>query len=374
MSCDASEVSAWLTAHLRIDQHYSRLRKYLPVGTFFAGFLWDSLTLTRIDRVFDNLILLGYLTALAVLIVLTLRIRAGSIQVSRFRKLEPHCLGAMQFLLGGLLSSYVVFYFKSASWTQTSVFLALLVVILIGNEFLEHRLGNSKLLVVMFFFSLFSFLAFFLPVVLNRVGQPIFILAGFISLGVTLWVFTLAFFQRKGPWWQRIRSVSPWIIGVYAALHMLYFGNLIPPVPLSLKSAGIFHRLSVTERGYQVQYVPPPWHRFWKKWDDPFYLSSGETVYCYTAIFAPRRIQVPVQHLWSRYESGKGWMQTDRIQFQISGGREGGYRGYSFKRALTPGKWRVEVETGEGQILGRIDFNVIATDTGHPELKPMLIP
>jgi hypothetical protein len=45
--------------------------------------------------------------------------------------------------------------------------------------------------------------------------------------------------------------------------------------------------------------------------------------------------------------------------FEIHGGREGGYRGFSMKRAVVPGLWRVEVETQEGRIIGRIDFRVV---------------
>ena len=42
------------------------------------------------------------------------------------------------------------------------------VILLVSNEFLEHRLENAKLLAVLFFFCLASFLAFFLPVLLGR--------------------------------------------------------------------------------------------------------------------------------------------------------------------------------------------------------------
>jgi hypothetical protein len=83
---------------------------------------------------------------------------------------------------------------------------------------------------------------------------------------------------------------------------------------------------------------------------------------------------VPIRHVWSRQDADRGWLPTDRIEFEISGGREGGYRGFSFKRAVTPGKWRVEVETGDGRILGRIDFTVLAVEGKHPTLESKLIP
>ncbi|OPX31632.1 hypothetical protein B1H10_08545 [candidate division KSB1 bacterium 4484_188] len=47
--------------------------------------------------------------------------------------------------------------------------------------------------------------------------------------------------------------------------------------------------------------------------------------------------------------------------YQISGGRKGGYRGYTYKTHVTPGKWRVEIVTEDERILGRIGFEIKET-------------
>jgi hypothetical protein len=49
-------------------------------------------------------------------------------------------------------------------------------------------------------------------------------------------------------------------------------------------------------------------------------------------------------------------MTTDRIPISITGGREKGYRWYTTKRRVQPGEWRVNVETEDGRVLGRITF------------------
>ena len=46
----------------------------------------------------------------------------------------------------------------------------------------------------------------------------------------------------------------------------------------------------------------------------------------------------------------------------ISGGREGGYRGYTIKQRVMPGDWRVDAETAEGRIIGRVSFRVEEPD------------
>ena len=87
----------------------------LPPVFFFAGVGYDTLTLSRIDRLQDNLILLLYLVLLGVLIILTGReeFQAGEREfwesqsgVLRWLgRAQPYYPMAMQFLLGGLFSA-----------------------------------------------------------------------------------------------------------------------------------------------------------------------------------------------------------------------------------------------------------------------------
>lgn len=73
---------------------------------------------------------------------------------------------------------------------------------------------------------------------------------------------------------------------------------------------------------------------------------------------------MPIVHKWSRYDEKTGsWPVSHRIRFPIAGGRSSGYRGYSFTTNTATGRYRVDVETERGQIIGRIVFSVVATGT-----------
>ena len=61
-------------------------------------------------------------------------------------------------------------------------------------------------------------------------------------------------------------------------------------------------------------------------------------------------------------------MHADRIPIKISGGREGGYRAYSFKQRLDPGDWRVDVESQDGRIVGRVSVTVENQSETQPTL------
>ena len=74
-------------------------------------------------------------------------------------------------------------------------------------------------------------------------------------------------------------------------------------------------------------------------------------------------------HHWQYYDrQEKEWLSVDKLSFEIEGGRQAGYKGYSFKSNLLPGAWRIYVENERGQVLGRIKFNVEISER-QPYLK-----
>src|SRR5207247_1373799 len=270
----------------------------LPVAFFLGGVTFDSVTLTRIDRLRDNLIMLLYLSLLGGLIVLTTRadlsrtttdetVVPGNVKSfvnvkSLIARAQPHYPHAIQFLLGGLFSAYTVFYSPSASLTTTAIFFA-----------------HSSLIAV---------------------------LVGF------------------------------------------YFLKWTPPVPLSLKFAGAYHKVAKVDEEYQLEFEKAAWYHFWKRSDDPIH-GEGPT-YCFTAVFAPVALHTTIFHRWQhRAHEGRDFSMTDRIPIVIAGGREKGYRGYTVKQRVVPGDWRVDVETAEGRVIGRVSFRVEEPGGETPELE-----
>jgi hypothetical protein len=369
---DPSPTSWIQRIKLRIKKFYENYEKYSEMAIFGIGFIWDSLTMTRVDSLLDDIILSFYQIIIGILIIYTLRRQNGMVPHRWFQKIESRFTWVMQFCFGGLFSSYVIFYFKSASFSQTQFFFLLLVGLWIGNEFLRDRLNNRILLSVLYSFCLFAFLAFFLPVLLTIVKPWVFVLAGVISAVVSLIVFALGLRTEGVDWKISLRPVVPWILGVFLLLNVLYFANLIPPVPLAMKFGHPYHYVKKTSDGYEVKYAPQSYFRFWRKWDDPFYWTPGENIYCFTAVFAPTKVHVPLIHIW-KYKTADGWKKTDRMRFAINGGRDGGYRLYSKKSGVKPGEWRVEVQTETGQILGKIDFTVIPDPEPNRQLQTNLI-
>lgn len=343
---------------------------FMPAVFFFAGVTYDTITLSRIDRVLDNLIIFGYLTLLGGLIVLTGRLaRKGSDASPTVRfgpmtrfvdRTRPFFPNAIQFLLGGLFSAYTIFYFQSASWTTTAVFFFVLIGLLVANEFLRDRLTSLRLLISLYTMVWFSFFSFFLPVLIGFMHTMIFLLGAFLSLAMALWVVELIY--KVGP---RASMQEKILVGLPAGglillLVSFYFLNWIPPVPLSLKFGGIYHEVTKTGERYDMKFEKSAWYQFWKRSDDPFH--GDGPVYCFTAVFAPVDLQTTIVHHWEYRAAGEtsstSFRTSDTIPIKISGGREGGYRAYSVKKRVVPGEWRVTAETQEGKVIGRVEFYV----------------
>jgi hypothetical protein len=355
-------------------------KPFLPAVCFLSGVTYDTLTLTRIDRLLDNLILLIYLLLLGVLIVLTGRLgvepspdrgqAAGFSVIARWAlRMRPYYPMAIQFLLGSLFSAYAVFYSQSATLTGTAVFFALLVLLLVINEFLRDRLSSLRLLMSLYALVCFAFFTFFLPVMSGYMNVAVFLIGAALSAAVTFRVVQLIYRNNPGRSSREAVSVTAPAFALIGLLIGFYFLNWIPPVPLSLKYGGIYHEVKKAGDRFELSF-DKQWYQFWKRSDTTF--PSDEPVYCFSAVFAPVDLNTTVYHHWYvRTDSSRPFTHADRIPLKISGGRAGGYRAYSFKQRLDPGDWRVDVETEDGRIVGRIAVTVEAQGGERPLLTTL---
>ena len=355
-------------------------KPFMPAVCFLSGVTYDTLTLTRIDRLLDNLILLLYLVLLGALIVLTGRLgvepSSDRESWSRFPLTRwvfasrPYYPMASQFLLGGLFSAYAIFYSRSATFTGTAVFFALLIMLLVANEFLRDRLSNLRLLIGLYAVVCFAFFTFFLPVITGYMNSIIFVIGAMLSVAVVLRVAQLIY--RNNPDRSRREAIGMTVPAsvLIGMLVGFYFLNWIPPVPLSFKFGGIYHDVKRAGDQFELAFEKE-WYELWKRSDTTY--PANTPIYCFTGVFAPVDLNTTIYHHWYfRPNSDKPFTHADRIPIKISGGREGGYRAYSFKQGLDPGDWRVDIEAADGRIVGRVSVTVVEQGDRQPTLATVL--
>ena len=349
-----SKAGAWFRKHERVT---------MPAALFF-GFIVDSLTLQRIDLLFENLVLFSYLCVAGLGVAFLNLYDGGPLKRVFFARFAPWVRLLTQFAFGGLFSGYAVFYLRSAAFPDSWFFVGLLFFILVGNEVFRKTAARVTFQMSIFFVALFSFSIFYLPIVFKEIGTHLFLAGGAASvLFIALFSYTLSRFvpERIG----RSKRALFWSIGgIYLFLNVLYFTNSIPPIPLALKEIGVYHSISRTAEGsYTLLKEEEEWYAFFAR-EREVHKIAGEPIYVWSAVFAPAGLRTPIFHRWYHFDRVRDvWVRVDTFSFPITGGRDGGYRGFSRKTGTIPGHWRVDVVTERGALLGRVSFSVVEVDT-----------
>ncbi len=365
---------------------FQRNERHLSTPLFVAGFINDAFTLRLVPFSYAVLLFGGYsvVAALATIGSHYLHARAdaasadGTINES---SKEPPVLKTIrvllallaQFLTGGLLSGCLIFYTKSAALSASWPFVLLLVVIFIGNEFFRLYREELAFRALLFFFTLYMYVIFALPTFLHTITPQTFIESTAVAVGI----FVLFLLGLALAGWKRFlssfREIAIGTVVIAGLVNLCYFTGVIPPLPLSLQDVGVYHSVVRDGDGYDVQAEPEsrPWWDVFNMLPEEVHVvpgnSADDSLSVFSAVFAPVAFDTAEVNRWQEYDSAKhSWITKAEIAFSISGGRDGGYRGYSTLTNITPGHYRVSIETLSGQTIGRIYFNVTATQASVP--------
>ena len=362
----------------RLNERYGRLQAFrqqhakAEIAVFFAaGFLFDILTLSRIDDV-ATLVQQGiYLVLLGALMVLDERYRAGLAAPPRWlAQAWRFCEDAIHFLFGSLLSSFTLFYLKSSSGFASLLFMTILGALLVANELPRVRELGPLVRFALLSLCVTSYGALLLPVVLGFIRWWMFVASVVLACAaIGLCVRVLSRWTGDAPSVHR-RVAAP-ALGAQAILVVAYFAGAIPPVPLSVQFIGIYHEVvppgaqAASEGGdpragrtYELRHQRP-WWKVWQHGDQEFAARPGDIVYCFARVFAPRGFRDAIYVRWSWLGREGGWLDQGRAQLGILGGRGDGFRTFATKKNYQPGRWRVEIETNDGRDIGIIYFDLV---------------
>ncbi len=334
-------------------------RRISSVG-LVLGFIFDNLTLSRTDYAHDMNVFFVYLGLLGIAIALLNLLEGGYFRAEFWKKSHTALMFIVQLLIGGLFSGFVVIYGRSASFLSSWFFLLILAGLLIGNEFIKKHYARMTLHMSIYFMAIFSFMIFLLPVMIGRIADWIFVLSAVLALAAFAGFICLL--SRFVP--ERIEKDKRQLLyavgGIVIGINALYFLNVIPPIPLALKTAEAYHSIARQDSGdYAVTKESQPWYSFLEAFER-VHIVAGERVYVESSVFAPVAFKTDIVHEWRHFDDAKNaWVLVSSIQFPVTGGRDSGFRGYSYKDNLMAGLWRVDIKTPNGQKLGSAKFMIV---------------
>ncbi|MBT3230390.1 DUF2914 domain-containing protein [Candidatus Uhrbacteria bacterium] len=267
----------------------------------------------------------------------------------------------IQFTFGATLSASFIFYWFSGSFSVSWPFMFLIAILMIANEAFRKYYMRPMIQVSVYYFITLSLITLMLPYLFNSISAWIFALGGILSLMIGyLYLEMLASYAHRLQFIKKRLQVIALII--FGLMNLLYFTNLIPPIPLSLTEAGVYHHIERSNGGYILEAES---QNLLEKMipGEVIHVSEGEPVYVYSAIFAPFDLNTQIIHEWQHFDNDtKRWVTKDELGFTIYGGRDEGYRGFSQKSSLSEGFWRVNVQTSRGQTIGVVRFKIRFVD------------
>jgi hypothetical protein len=344
----------------RAEQYFDKHERHVSSLALVVGFVFDSLTLKSPDLLLENLTILSYLVISGGSILLINYFSEKSPQRTLTTKLYRFLPVFMQFSFGGLFSAYFIFYSRSGTLGTSWLFIFVLLMLLIGNEFFKDYYQRLTFQVSILFIATFSFLIFLIPVLMKSIGAWVFLLSGVASLVVIFLFSKLLFRVVPNSFTSNEKRLRLSIGTIFVVINILYFSNLIPPIPLALKDVGVYHSITRIGEDYLAEKEVSSWNKlvsFFRT--ERVHVVSGGTVSVFTSVFAPTDLDTTIVHNWQYFDEDRiRWVTSSKIPFSIRGGRREGYRGFTEKGNLTYGKWRVNVETKRGQVIGQIRFDV----------------
>jgi hypothetical protein len=340
---------SWARAH---ERHLSAL-------SLGGGFAFDSWAFGRIDRPETQAVFIVYLLVAGIAIAILHWLESRPEGRKPSAKSRTILIFFTQFALGALLSGFCVFYIRSASITSSWPFLLAMVAIFIGNEYLRRYHSRLVFSALLLFFSIYSYAILLVPLLLRRIGPAVFLISGVVTL-VLFFVYIRALARLGHERYRGARrQVAIGMVVITILLNITYFMRVLPPLPLVLTDAGVYHDAKRVNGIFQVaqEDEPPEWQALFGT-HAIMHIQPGGKLFVYNAVFAPKGLKTLIVHDWQWLNPGKGWQSQQRISVGIAGGRDDGFRYYTTKTNPRPGQWQVNIQTFDGRAIGRVRFAV----------------
>ena len=365
----------------RVSAYFGKLRDYLPAVFFLAGFIWDALTIGKRVAATDLIIFAGYLLGAALILftisrpsfVMADKAQTNAQDLALNSAKAPTRLFALitsrfpylvlQFLFGSLLSALFILYFKSSSHWLAWVLSLFLASLLVANEFLENHYRRYTISWALFGLCAMLLFNFALPFLLGSVLSIWFYLSTLLGAFFAYWLYT------KTP--NHLGSIWPvWLIA--GVLILAYAGDMIPPVPLVKRDIAMAYRIEKIQGKYRLSQQKSSWWVFWRKTSNDLNVNNGQRIYCFSSIFAPTGLKTKLYHDWQIYTKN-GWVLQSQASFNVSGGRNDSFRGYTYKTNPAVGDWRVIIKTENNKTIAVHNFNVSKPQNKKGRNAPQLI-
>lgn len=349
----------------RVRAWYKRYERLLLPGVILFGLIGDFIAVRYINLPVVQIILTVHII-LSGLWIVVIHSKTGAVKETRaYKYIQLFAPLALYYSFSAMFSMFLVLYSNSGSLFSSAPFLIVIVALLVGIEVFKKPFKKLTVQVTVYFMAVLSYATLVVPYISKEVSSTMFLISGSMSL-LYIWGYLFVLRKFSSEVRSREKFIGWSIAGIFLFINILYFANLIPPFPLSLRDIGIYHSVERVETGaYHGAREERSFLDIISPVDTIRIAGERATLSTYSSIFAPTDISMDVVHEWKRFVDGR-FRVVSRVEYPIVGGRDGGYRGYTYSSQITPGLWWVTVETGEGKVIGGTMFRVVTGENVKP--------
>ncbi|MBX4200584.1 DUF2914 domain-containing protein [Candidatus Parcubacteria bacterium] len=346
---------------------YKKYERVLVPAFILGGFVFEYLKFTHIPIVVTFVMLFGY-WFLAGAVIIFMQAYDAKLVSEKFNYLRLFSPLIIQFSFGALLGASLIFYWLAGAFSISWPVMIVVVLLMVFNETFRHWFEKPLVQIGVYFFATISLFSEVLPYMFGSLSPWVFVGAVGASLVVFAgYIYLLTYFSKTLAHQKRLFFII--IVVIAAVMTVLYFTNIIPPIPLSLQEAGVYENIKVKNGTYSLLGE----HENFIKvalFGQTLHLNPRDRAILYTAILGPDNLKTTIVHRWQYYDAAaKDWINKGDLSFSINGGREAGYKGYTWQTNLAEGKWRVFVQSERGQVLAKVSFRVVRPTTSTTQLE-----
>lgn len=245
----------------------------------------------------------------------------------------------ISFTCGSLLSSIFLFYWYSGSAYFSFPIFLLFIALAYMNERKKIWIESISIYVGVFFVVLMFLSSISIPVIFQKMDSKWFLVSGMIAA-----IFSVLFFQKLFSSFtveglKKKQKLLYLCLFLFACNVLLFFTNVIPPIPLSLQNV-------------KIEYTKQDKSIF-------FDFQKNAQMKMITPVFAPKNVSLKIVHDWEWFDVKKiSFKEKGEYTYKMIGGKKTGYTGYSQKTIDQSGLWRVKVKLEDGRVIGVVWFFV----------------
>ncbi len=330
--------------------------KHISIALFIIGFIIDFIYLPGVEHILTPFIGIFYTLGLSITLL------ARSFLLTRAKgdvfgnKVSNLLSLLLAFFSGSVLSYIFVLYYRSSYIAGAFPFFLFSLFVIIANEYITTKKYRTYLDICVIFFVFTSLSIFLIPFIFYSVSGLVFLFSLVFSGTLSaLYAYSLLTVLPQNLLQKKI----VYALALWGPLSFafLYYTNSVPPLPLSIMNAKIYHDIQKVGNTYNVL------EEVRVGVSTVYHIKEGKPLYFFTTIFAPSHISAPISHRWEKYdENTSSWKSMTSVSYLLVGSRKEGYRGYTISNKTTPGKWRVSIYLDDMRLLGRHYFTLVSED------------